>query len=757
MTTPSYPDNQGDDIIPPNIKTAHSVFTNCKPKIDGIVDQCWLNAPANSGFVQRTPNQGEAATTETRFFILHDFDNIYFLFVMLDPYPGDIPARLVERDYQFYPDDSINFYLDTFNDNQRAYYFCTNPLGVEQDALISENGAKVEMSWDCVFYTAAKRNKFGWVAEFAIPFKSLRFSDSQDRQIWGFNVWRIRKENREISYWSLVDQNYDVFRLDKGGVIITNQSIHSGNHIDLLPYVTSQYQEPPIQDSEFDSQAGLDMKYGLTSDLTMNLTVNPDFGQVEIDEEQINLDKRFELLLEEKRPFFLENTNLFQLPISTFYSRRIGADSDIKGGLKLTGKTGPYSLGYIGNLTGDWQNNGLGDPDNQTTDELFNILRVQRDILDNSNMGFMYADLEENLGSEKDNFGFNRSASIDWNLFLGKYQFFSGQIVRSSFEAPQTNEQKDGTASRATISHYDQKYWLYLDGLFYEDDFEINGTGFFQKLPNKGHRDLGLYLEMHPFLNKRVLRSWGISSLQRIYRDTDENQNGYGIQNKLWFEFPDQSRITLSITHYHEVESDYLSYLYPNFRSLSERDYNGRDLSVRISTDVGKPISGKVELNYDSQYYFQIHKTGFSRGLNTSLLIKPFSNWFFELHYENRQFLDNNRNFVPSRHIGQNDVRIFAFRSRYLATKNIFSRAFIQFTNGAGENPIALEFNDNNLLVPVYKPFDRLSANILLGWRYKPGSTIYFVYTEEWDKFNNSKLSSSNRIFFLKFSYLWRL
>lgn len=673
---------------------------------------------------------------------------------MLDPEPEKIPARLVERDYQFYPDDSINFYLDTFNDHQRAYYFCTNPFGVEQDALVSENGTRVEMSWDCVYEVSTKKNKFGWTAEFAIPFKSLRFNGSKENQIWGFNTWRVRKKNREVSFWSLVDRNYDPFRLDKGGVIVIEDHIKSGNHINLLPYTTARYLEIRNQDSDFESKGGLDVQYGLTSDLTTNLTLNPDFGQVEIDEEQINLDKRFELYLDEKRPFFLENANLFQLPISTFYSRRIGAETDIKGGLKLTGKAGPYSIGYVGAYTGDWANDDwLGDPENMETEELFNIFRLQRDVLRNSNVGLMVTDLEENMGSKTNNYGFNRSASMDWNLFIGRYQFFTGQVVGSSLEEPQTNDQKDGIAARATINHYDRKYWFYIDGLYYDEDFEINGTGFFQKLPNNGRRELGAYLEMHPFLNKRFLRSWGVSSLQRIYRDTNESEDGYGIQNSLWFEFPDQSRVTLAVTNYKEVEADLLSnYGYRNYKDLT---YDGRDFNFTLSTDIGKPISGTIDLSYGNQYYYQTHTTGYTRGIKSSVLIKPFSNWFFELTYENRQFLDKENEFIPIVKIGQNDVRLFTFRSRYLLTKDIFSRAFIQFTNGA--ESVGYEYLPLGDLSLVYSVFDHLSANVLLGWRYNPGSTLYLVYTEAWDNLTTSDLKSSNRTLFFKFSYFWSL
>ncbi|MFZ0391279.1 MAG: DUF5916 domain-containing protein, partial [Calditrichia bacterium] len=294
-------------------RTALAVAVSTPPQIDGKVDSVWQQAQENTGFTQRVPLEGEIATQDTRFYVLYDDKKLYFLFIMLDDENENIPARLVDRDHEFYPDDSINFLLDTYNDQRRAYYFSTNPLGVEQDGLISENGENVDLTWDAIFSVAARRNAHGWVAEFAIPFNSLRFEDGQQLHEWGFNAWRIRKKNREISYWCLVDQNYKMFRLDLSGRLSGIQNVKSGHQLQLLPYLTTRNNKPAAGDN-VDLNAGLDLKYAVTSDLTLDLTLNPDFGQVEIDEEQINLDKRYEIQLEEKRPFFLENTTLFQTP-----------------------------------------------------------------------------------------------------------------------------------------------------------------------------------------------------------------------------------------------------------------------------------------------------------------------------------------------------------------------------------------------------------------------------------------------------------
>jgi len=652
-------------------KRSFAIYTPIPPKIDGKVDRVWLKAPANGGFLQHSPEQGLPATNDTRFFVLYDDKNIYFLFIMLDRDLRSIPARLVDRDYEFYPDDCINFYLDTYNDHRRAYFFSTNPLGVEQDGLISENGENVDLTWDGIFEVAARINKYGWVAEFAIPYKTLRFRDNLKYQIWGFNVWRVRKKNREISFWSLVDQNYRIYRLDKGGVLIGMKNVSSGQHVYFLPYTTVS--QVYSEDKEVEFKTGIDIKYNPSSDITLDLTLNPDFGQVEIDEEKINLDKRLEIFLEEKRPFFLENTNLFQLPFyQLFYSRRIGAQSNIKGGAKLTGKVGSYSFGVLEALTGDWRNAGFGDPGIPPDDELFSVIRVQRDIFHSSNLGVMLADREENLGDSLHQS--NRVGGVDWTIYSGQ-EYFIGQVAYSTNSKDHTR----GVAAYSQIGHYDQLFWFDLHALHFDPDFDINGTGFFQKIPGKGQKEIGFYVDIHPLINTLWLRSWGVSIAPTIFQDSDETRPSWGIQSSLWLEAPDQSHIKFGYTRYRSVENDIFSFS----RAPHELSYWGRDIFMDFQSDPGKTVSFRLRWNFDSQYYFQTHSVGFNKGIESAIRVKPLSNAFFEIGLKWRWFLDDQLEQMPAEDVGQSDVRIWTLRGRYLFTKNIFARGFLQYTTGA--------------------------------------------------------------------------
>jgi hypothetical protein len=723
---------------------AVATFTTVPPRIDGKVDKVWLEAKPQYGFIQREPLEGQAASNDTKFYVLYDREHIYFLFIMLDSEPNSIPARLVDRDYEFYPDDSINFYLDTYNDNRKAFYFCTNPLGIEQDGLISENGDNLDLTWDTIFSVAARRNSYGWIAEFKIPFNSLRFDGGLSEHTWGINVWRIRKKTREISYWALIDQNYQMVRLDKGGILTGLSGIESGHQLKLLPYYTLRVEDKlRLLDSE--GNAGLDLKYGLTSDLTFDLTVNPDFGQVEIDEEQINLDKRYEIQLEEKRPFFLENTNLFQTPIyQLFYSRRIGSVSDIKGGAKLTGKMGKYSIGLLGTLTGDWHNYGFGNPNAYATDEIFSVVRIQRDILSSSNVGVTYVDRAADYRGDYPRY--NRAGGVDWSVYSGQ-NYCIGQGVYS-YNLETANSRKGG-AAYLQAGHYGSLVHLDIHGTYVEPDFDIDSTGFFPKVPGKGTEQAGFYSEIHPFINKAVIRRWGLSVQPTVVRDSDESQTGWGIKTTGWVELKDQSKLKIGFTRYQDVEVDHY-YRYFRAQKLPELVYWGRDIFAEINTDEGKPVSLAIRWNYYSQYYFQTHTIGFNRGIESALTLKPATNAFLEVAFQRTLFLNQDGRKMLKENVGQSDIRIFAVRARYLFSKNVFSRAFFQHTNGAEA------FIPDTLSGYLgYEVWPRMSGNFLLGWRFLPGSTLYLAYTEVWDKYESDNFISANRVVFLKISYLW--
>jgi len=310
----------------------------------------------------------------------------------------------------------------------------------------------------------------------------------------------------------------------------------------------------------------------------------------------------------------------------------------------------------------------------------------------------------------------------------------------------------EGAAGLAEAGYYDQTFRLDGYTLYYSPDFNIDKTGYYPKIPGKGSSRSGIYSDIHPLINTRYIRSWGLSLEPFYFKDFDESTYSGALASTGWLEFSDQTMLKIGYTRYRDVEADNYYYL---FRTLPEKGddliYWGRDLFAAISTDVGKPVSLRVRWNYDSQYYFQTHTTGYNRGMEGYLLLKPLSNAFIELGFQNRLFLDTDQENMPVEKVGQSNMQIWSLRGRYLFSKNIFSRVFFQHTNGAEE------FTPDSTGFYQYEVWKRMSANVLLGWRFRPGSTVYLAYTEEWDRRNTSNYQSANRILFFKFSYLWSM
>jgi hypothetical protein len=428
------------------------------------------------------------------------------------------------------------------------------------------------------------------------------------------------------------------------------------------------------------------------------------------------------------------------------YSRRIGAQSDIKAGGKLTGKLGSYSVGALGAYTGGWDHYkgipGLGDPNIPPDDELFSVLRLQRDVLASSNLGVMVIDRSTNLGGA-DRIS-NRAAGMDLTVRSGQF-YMLGQGVYT--HNANKNSALFGSGVYAQAGYYGSFFRIDPYVSSYTPDFDLDSLGYFPKIPDKGSTQMGMYTDIHPLVNLSYLRSWGIGLHPILRKDSDEEEYGAGITTTAWVEFTDQTGIKIGYTRYRDTENDKF---YSFFRPIKRADltYWGNQIYLQLDSDVSRPISVRLRIDGDKQYYFQTHSTGFNRGFSGFLTLKPRSNSYFEVGYQNRRFLDEERNLMPNDLVGQSNVNIWSIRGRYLFTKNIFSRIFFQYTNGAEDFILV----NNQLQYEVWK---RMSTNVLFGWRFRPGSTLYLAYTEEWDKRTTENFLSMNRILFFKLSYLW--
>ena len=385
--------------------TARAVPAAGPVDVDGRLDEAaWQAADTISGLLQREPDEGAPATETTVVRILYDDTNLYIGIEARDSEPEGIVARLLERDaltrFGFFggltdsPDDMVGIVLDTFHDGRNAFYFATNALGNQSDALIENEGQNVNADWDGIWDVAARRGPGGWTAELAIPFRTLRFPPHSP-QTWGFNVGRAMKRRNEEALWSSWGRdNGGLFKIARAGDLTGLEGLRQGANFQVEPYVLGRVRDASrVEAGAFDEDdevaAGGDAKWGITPNATLDLTAFTDFAQVEADVEQINLT-RFSLFFPEKREFFLENAGIFQFgisdfgppPLLLFFSRRIGIaggrEVPLLGGARLTARHGPWSVGALDVVT---------DAEGETPRTNWGVVRVKRNVLARGQVG----------------------------------------------------------------------------------------------------------------------------------------------------------------------------------------------------------------------------------------------------------------------------------------------------------------------------------------------------------------------------------
>ncbi len=416
-----------------------AVRTDAPPRIDGVPDdETWKTAPVIDQFVQQDPKEGAPATERTEVRLLYDEGHLYIAVRAFDSQPSTIVATEMRRDSdRLLDEDSFQVIVDTFDDARNGYMFVTTPLGAKLEQQISDEGEgaprgntvasnpNINLNWDGVWDVATRTTSDGWTAEIVIPLASLRFP-SAPVQTWGINFMRnIRRKNEQV-FWAPIPKAYTLTRVSLAGSLRGMQSLERGLDLKLKPYVLGGVRADRMHAGASGTStlrdAGLDVKYGVAGGLTLDLTYNTDFAQVEVDEQQVNLT-RFSVVFPEKRDFFLENAGLFNFgtgsmfspsPLGTdvFFSRRIGlSDSGqpipILGGARLAGKIGRHNIGIL-----DLQTEGA---DGRPGDNFF-VGRYSRDVLGRSRVGAIVVNKEATGGSGR----YNRSVGADANFVFGR-------------------------------------------------------------------------------------------------------------------------------------------------------------------------------------------------------------------------------------------------------------------------------------------------------------------------------------------------
>ena len=695
-----------------------------------------------SGLIQRVPTDGAPSTQRTDVYLGYDSKNLYAIFVAFDTEPSKIRARLSRRE-DIFDDDSVEIMLDTFHDHRRAYSFLVNPMGVQADALWTED-VGFDFSFDTIWDSQAKLTERGYLVWMAIPFRSLRFA-SNDPQTWGIILNRGLPRSNEDTFWPPYSSRIQG-RLNQEGAVTGLSSISPGRNLQFIPYgIFRSFRELDLRDPSrpvFDQRhaygrLGLDAKSVLKDKFVLDATINPDFSQVESDEPQVTVNQRFEVLFPEKRPFFLENSNYFNTPINLVFTRRI---VDPKYGLRLTGKDGPWAVGL---LMADDASAGetipRSDP-NASKHAYFGIGRVSYDLGRQSNVGAIFTD-REFAGS------YNRVGGIDGRLTLNTNWVTTFQgVVSSTLNTDGTYQA--GPAAEVTA----QRQGLHFT---YNFDYSDRSNGFVTEPGFDPQPDIHNIVQHFQYTFRRegsTLISW--APIFDTYETFDHGGNhlNSGFSPAMQVELKGQTYITLLYAKEMEL-------LRPkDFAVLPANNrYVRHTTEVTVNTNYYRAVSLKMDvrwgtrINYDAptgQIPFLAGRTS----VNTTLTVRPSR----KLRVDNTYILFRLHDRMGG--VGSMNNHIIRSKLNYQFTRALSFR-FIGQYNSLLTNPTftslqtAKDFNADFLVTYLLRP----STAIYVGYNTNRENLLNPLAADiDGNLLRGPRYINDGRNFFVKASYLLR-
>ena len=701
------------------------------PKIDGKLDDlAWQKAKPVSGFIQLVPDRAKPATDDTAFYIVYGPHHLYVAFRCYDESPDKVVNRIVRRGGNIYDSDVISFFMDPHHDHRTGYKFATTPGGVQSDAYRFDD-IRSDSSWRGIWWLETSIDEQGWVAEFKIPFANFRFPDKSE-QVWGFDVERVHRRKDEVTVWKQMTQAGATTRMSDLGLMVGLKDIGGAKPFEISPYLLGGVSDKESLDGQLGT--GLDVQYNLTSTLKTNVTVNPDFAQVEADQLEINLT-RFPTRFPERRPFFVEGNSFFETPLELFYSRRIGREGDILWGGKMTGKIGSYSLGILGSQTGSFGALEIGQESEAKEEALYSTVRLKKDILQRSSVGLIFAN-KEHL-DEEDSYG--RVGGFDTDLFFLKTYRLSGQYAMSFNPNEDPEDPDENAKNKAYVVELAQSNYLWnarvrlerIDPLF-----EANKTGFLRKERYRGWQQLNFMTTYIPqFGPHRAAFGMRGRVSQDLFTDTYLNNPDLTLSPEF-----EEGLISWNFNpwvDWRPTESFWegIGVSYRRSREVEPTEVfttDGYELS--LLTNTSRPVSVGLDAGIGNYFNFSRQAVGKQRLLSLSTTIRPQSN--FTIDFESGYALSLTQgNVIDGRYFTS------SLRVTYLFTRDLFLRVFTQ----AGRERTAfyqIQTEENYLV------------STLFGWEYSPKSHIFLAYNEDW-RTNKGELQLGDRVVVFKVSYLW--
>lgn len=746
--------------------------------IDGYLHEAaWHRAQAVDDFIQYDPDEGAEPTERTSVFIMYDDNALYIGAILYDSIPDGIVGQLSRRDRSTHA-DRFEVLIDSNNDRLTAYRFAVNVSNVQEDGVYSHDGARYDRDWEAVWESSTARIDSGWSVEMRIPFTALRFDKRDGEYRWGINFRRfIARKNEEVQ-WIVVSREEtgprSQFLVSRFGVIHGMENINPPLHIEILPYAVSQGrrqsdQLPQVSERDITGNVGVDVKFGLATNTMLDLAINPDFGQVEIDQSIINLTA-FETFYAEKRPFFLEGADIFRFgstydgrQMRLFYSRRVGRRpprprldtgqrfiempqaTTILGAAKLTSRTtGGLSVGALSALT-DREDALILTPDGDRLRQLveplgsYNVLRMRQEILANSAVGVMAT------GVMRDGMETAVSGGMDWNLrFRGNEYVVDGFVAGT--RTAQNGNPLEGWAGRLYVAKPSGRHWLASANYeYFSRDFNPNDIGFRQRADYQGVWADVYYKEDYA---SGILRRY----VTRLAAESRWNIDGRPIKQDSQFSvFSEYSNFWASYTSYQYNFSSYDDFETRGMELYKRPDYHILNGWIRTDARNAVVVYPRYDIRWADYGMFDMYfLLDFDVRPSPSVEISPAVGWFRSQEYEAwfRNINDNELGWISL--FGDRDVDQLDVSLRGIIT--LHSRLSIQFFTQVlisrvwYKNPRYLaapndlrpyDYEEDH---PVYRNpdfnYQGFNANIIMRWEFRPGSTIYIVWTQERDGFH---------------------
>jgi hypothetical protein len=518
--------------------------------IDGKLNETtWKTAQVGDDFFMITPVDTGKATQFSEARVAFDEEYLYIAIIFFNnSIQGNYVVESLKRDFSFGKNDNFLVALDPFDNQSTGFAFGLNAYGAQWDGTMY-NGRNVDLNWDTKWYSEVQFDEEKWVCEMAIPFKSIRYEETNRR--WGINFSRLDLKASEKSSWAPVPRQFPSVSLAYAGALIWDTPPPpQGSNISVIPYLSDNVDKANANSAQNTFKLGGDLKYNLTSALNLDVTINPDFSQAEVDQQVTNLD-RFELFFPERRQFFLENADLFSnfgyRTIRPFFSRRIGLSVPIIGGVRLSG-----------NLDENWR---IGVMDIQTKKddfqeidaENFGVFTLQRKVLDRSNISLIFVN-KQNLNSPNQKYSsqYNRNLGLEYNYFSTDNLWNSKLLFLNSFDTAQSNR---GHVFASHLGYQSTRWNWRIQQEYVTGDYEAE-VGF---VPRKNYFKLETQGGHLFYTNSETpLLSHGPQLGRTYFFDTDFGKKDQKDEIEYLFNFKNRSRFSLSWSqNFVELLSDF--------------------------------------------------------------------------------------------------------------------------------------------------------------------------------------------------------